>query len=505
MQIKLSFIKEPLKLPKRFEILERQVKQSGGEISKIVRKIESACSQIEGLLGKVSVGGTGQFQLFMGESGSGKTTFLRTLPNFFKNIYSHSFDSNTSFDDMINEICNTSHISDFRIFIIDERDNPQINEVELRAFFEKIRVLFRKVEGQILLIWPITDRKAADIIGNIAWDVGKESISPNNGPIYEFTGLPKSDYFDVADDTIRSLNSGESLDSFGITREISQSLLTKASTIGEYYSQIETAAIEINEKTWKILEQKIKPKIWILLPGDSSTELDRTVKSLTSGIESKVDIDRMCSYLDDESNTSAYLNDWRARRSDAGFLFRFLDVRLFSISPNLALSSVRVYGDDNSKKALKKQSETASICHDAFKRSEFYLALTGQTDSSKRSAKTTVIDTQHEYIRLQQAAKSQDKLLNKAFSTALEETLKQSGVKDFIIKCEKQELKGTNLKPDVQIELSSSEVVCLELTWRSTGQEIPKEIKAKQNTLSTGHIQKYILEKVMEYVKELEI
>jgi hypothetical protein len=43
------------------------------------------------------------------------------------------------------------------------------------------------------------------------------------------------------------------------------------------------------------------------------------------------------------------------------------------------------------------------------------------------------------------------------------------------------------------------------VTWRSTGAEIKGEVASKQNTLSTGHIQKYILEKVMEYVKELKV
>jgi energy-coupling factor transporter ATP-binding protein EcfA2 len=277
MQIKLSFLKEPLKLPKRFEILERQVKELGGEISKIVRKIDSACKQIEDTLGKISVGGVGQFQLFVGESGSGKTTFLRTLPYFFEKIYIHSFSEADSFDAIIEEIKSTAHIKYFKIFVIDERDNPKVNIEELKIFFEKLRVLFRKPEGQVLVIWPITDKAAAKQIEEIAWEVGKESISPSKGPIFKFIGLSKSEYFSTADDTIRSLNKGESLDSFGITQQIAENLLIKCNTIGEFYSKIEDLAISINEKKWKLLEEKVKPKIWVLLPGDSSTELDRTV------------------------------------------------------------------------------------------------------------------------------------------------------------------------------------------------------------------------------------
>ena len=104
MQIKLSFVKEPLLLPKRFEILEREVDKRGGEITKIIRKVESADKQIQNLLGRVHVGGVGQFQLFLGKSGSGKTTFLRTLPQFFENVFIHSFTMKDRLSEIIKKI-----------------------------------------------------------------------------------------------------------------------------------------------------------------------------------------------------------------------------------------------------------------------------------------------------------------------------------------------------------------------------------------------------------------
>lgn len=505
MQLKLSFTTDPLVLPKRYELLERKATEKGAEITKIVKKIESANLQIQNLLGKIHVGGVGQFQLFFGESGSGKTTFLRTLPNFFNNIKIHSFDANASYQSIIDQIKNESHITEKRIYVIDDRDNPSVRKEELQAFFESLRILFRKPEGAVLIIWPITDRAACNLIADTAWEVGKESISPIEGPIYTFTGLPKKDYFEVADDTIRSLNNGETIESFGITKTATDSLLGGCNTIGSFYSQIEKLAYEVNESKWKILEKKVKPKIWIVLTGDSTTELDRTVRYLTQGIEGKVDIERVCAFLDDPENTSAYLNDWRKRRAEAGFLFRFLDVRLFHLSPNFVLSAIRVFGSDAAKEALNKKSESKSICGNLVKRSSLYIALTDQTDSSKRSERPTKMDTQNEYIRVQQKAKSQDKELNKAISKAIENVLLEDGYNDFSIKSEKQALTGTNLKPDIIIELNLKQVICVELTWRSTGMKIDGETEAKQNTLSPGHIQKYILDKIMEYVKELDI
>lgn len=503
MQLKLSFAKNTLKLPKRFEILAREIDEKGAELTRIVRKIDKANTHIQNLLGKVHVGGVGQFQLFLGESGSGKTTFLRTLPNFFKNITITSFTAKDNFESIANEIEKHGHIANQKIFVIDERDNPRVDVNELKIFFERLRVLFRKKEGAVLIVWPITDKASCDAISQIAWDIGRESISPVEGAVYNFEGLPKSEYFDVADETVRNLNNGESLDSFGITRDVADSILVNSNTIGDFYAKIERLAYELNEKAWKTLEEKVTPKIWILLPGDSLTEIDRTVKALTQGIESRVDVDRMLAYLDDESNESAYLNEWRQKRSHAGFLFRLLDVRLFSVSPNLALACARLYGDDSATKLLKKRSEAKNVCHDLVGRSGFYLALTSQSDSSKRTERATKEDTQYEYLRLQQSAKSQDKELNKSFAKALQNKLDEDEYSGYDIKCEKQELTGTKLKPDIQIEQSNKQIICLEITWRTTGLEVPGEIESRQNTLTPGHIQKYILDKTMEYVKEL--
>ena len=232
----------------------------------------------------------------------------------------------------------------------------------MRSFFESLRVLFRQEGGKVLVIWPITDDKGANIIADIAWQVGRDSISPISGPIYQFEGLPKKNYFEVADITIRNLNNGESLESFGIVDDTSSQLFLDSETIGDFYSRIEQLVYKNNEEKWKILEKKVKPKVWILLPGDNINEVDRTVRSLTQGVENRVDVDRMCAYLDDLSNKSSYLNDWREKRSQAGFLFRFLDVRLFAVSPNLALSTARVYGSQSIKEKLKKPSESGRSC-----------------------------------------------------------------------------------------------------------------------------------------------
>jgi hypothetical protein len=68
---------------------------------------------------------------------------------------------------------------------------------------------------------------------------------------------------------------------------------------------------------------------------------------------------------------------------------------------------------------------------------------------------------------------------------------------------EKQKLPGSNLRPDVQIEVSENSFLCIEPTWRSTSSGIHNELNGGQNTLSPAHIKKYLLDKITEYVKDL--
>lgn len=65
-----------LRLPKRYEVLEREAKDQDYDITRIVQRVDSAASRIETLLRQVRDGGVGRFELFHGASGSGKTTFL---------------------------------------------------------------------------------------------------------------------------------------------------------------------------------------------------------------------------------------------------------------------------------------------------------------------------------------------------------------------------------------------------------------------------------------------
>ncbi|OXA73150.1 hypothetical protein B0A56_13490 [Flavobacterium columnare NBRC 100251 = ATCC 23463] len=492
-----------LKLPSRFEILEKEIEEKKLNIIQIVQEVDEDKLQIQLLARQLKINNIGRFQVFYGISGAGKTTFIKTLSIFFENVevipISRDIDLLEIPDFVIN---NQSDDPDkHSIFIFEDRDNPNESEEDLKVFFEELRVLFRKDKGKVIIIWPITDFQAAEHISLIAWNTARDSITQNKKP-FIFNGLPKDKFYEVADITCKGIN-GISLEAYGITKKQTDKLLKDCETIGEFFSNLETLSSEISLKNENFLKHKLIPKVWILLPGDDPIEIDRTVKSLTQGLKNRIDIDRFISTLDDNANKSAYLNDWRAKRDIAAFLMRLLDVRIIPIFPTVSLSSIRAYGDPKIIASLKKQNEKKEVAIENIKKSILYKLLFDDI-SSNSSSPTKLADTHtEEYLRLQRLAEKDDKLLNRAIGDSLIDALDSDDVK-AIVYIEQQELEGFNLKPDIQIRINDKTVICLEPTWRSTGKGIEGELDVKQNSLTLGHIQQYVLSKVMEYVKELK-
>ena len=499
-----------LVLPKRFERLRAQSEKADIDPMTVVQKVETAAKRIDFLLRRVTDGKTGQFEVFFGDSGSGKTTFLFSLPKFFRDIEVFAVRQNDGPLDAFAARVERDHTFNrrkLRVYFFEDRENERLSDDDAERFFESLRVLFRKDEGQVVVIWPVTKPETRDQLARIAWGVGADSVVPvDTRGVYKFEGVPREKYFEVADLTARSLN-GESLEVYGVSRESGERLAAESTTIGSYFSRLETYASERQGKVWSILRERVRPRLWVVLPGDIGDMLDSTVARLTQGRKYRIDVERLLEFLDDASNESNYLQDWRRRRMDAAFLFRILDVRLVPLHPGAALAAIRGFGADSLRRRLNKGSVSKSEAIGGVERSVLYkliLEELGGNPDPYTKGRPPSKETEHEYNRVQSVAKSGDKALNHALADALRSTLEHEGV-SAVFRAERRSLGDTNLQPDVQIEMGDAEVLCLEPTWRTSGQGVKGELKPSQNSMTPGVIQKYILEKVMEYVKALDI
>jgi energy-coupling factor transporter ATP-binding protein EcfA2 len=492
-----------LKLPKRYEALEREATQSDADLSRIVQRVDTAASRVETLLRQVRDGGLGRFEVFLGPSGSGKTTFFKTLTRFFSGTEVHEIQNGMPLEDVANHIRTHNYKNSSRqVWVLVDRDNPTLRPEEAFRFFETLRVLFREDAGKVVICWPITDVPQAELLSKQAWEVGRDSVVDLNKGLYRFTGPSKSDFLDIADLTVRTLI-GQSLEVFGISKEIAEPLAAHSETISEFYSRLEAKSAEISGLYRDLLKERRIPNIWILVAGDDSKDLNLTIANLTQGTQNYVDIDQIISYLDHPELDAAYLKEWKKRRSQVAFILRMLDVRVFELSPNASLSAVRAFGDEDLRKTLKLPKASEAVAAETLRKTSFIQAIIDPSYSRTPYSKATDQQASHEYRRIQVRAGSDDKRLNKALAAAIKAALSQDGVA-VEIKAEKQAT-DSNLKPDIHVTMPSGRIYCLEPTWRSTGKGIDGELPDRQNTLTVGHIRKYLLEKILGYVNDLNL
>lgn len=371
-----------LKLPKRYEALKNEADKQGIDISKIVQIVDDAVSRIDKLLRQVRDGGIGRFELFLGKSGSGKTTFFKTLNDFYQGIRVREVGNAINLNDITNYIKEKTLEDDTypTIWVMCDRDNPRLKDEDVRGFFEDLRVFFRENKGNILIVWPITDEESAQSMAKIAWSIGRDSVvDVHKKGVYNFTGISKEHYYEIADVTIKNINPEQNLETFGLTKSVVQQLVEKADTIAEFFSYLEEKSVEINERYQEILQDKKIPRVWILVAGDSIRDLNLTVANLTQGIDKNVDIDRIISYLDQPDTETAYVKEWQSRREQVAFIMRKLDVRIFELTPNATLTAIRLFGDGNIKQPLNLKTYEFNKGIEAFTNTYFMKPLLGSS------------------------------------------------------------------------------------------------------------------------------
>lgn len=500
-----------LELPKRWELPEQRAQAAGLDAGLFVERVDSAADRIDYLLQRVKTGGGGLFEVFYGLSGSGKTTFLKTLPKQFQQIRVSSFPKDQPLSGLPTFIHDMYVPGDTsaRIVLIERRDNPSQQDLDnLRETLAELLEVFRDPKGAALVLWPVTREPSAHQIADEAWQTGRDSMTDTRSKgFYNFTGLPKERFYAVADTTTRNLT-GDGLETFGITLAVANNLLIGTETIADFFNAIDLHAEAQREKTWSVLKTKVRARLWVVLPGDIPSAIRSTVLSLTQGSRNRVDIELVAEFIDQpDDKAPLYVSDWKARRSAMAHLLRAIDLRLFELPPNVSLAAIRAYGDPSVKAKLKQPAIKLEDAKAAMRNSKLYKEIEvelGINQTPFAGASRDVEETSNEYRRVQAMASKGDKSLNKAIGLLLTECLKEDASNVAIVS-EKQSLPNCDLKPDVRLHIGDLDYICIEPTWRSTDKGIPDELDGGQNTLAASHMKKYLLDKAMQYIKALDL
>ena len=307
-----------LELPRRWEFLEQRAVAAKVDPAEVVERVDDAANRVDELLRRVRDGGGGVIEVFYGLSGSGKTTFLRTLSRFFDNIRVSTFPNVSPLHDLPAFILSDVIPGETRnrVVLIDRRDNPTAADLaQVEEAFGNLLNAFREPGGAAVVLWPITRIESAEKVATIAWIVGRDSMADESSHgQYHFKGVPKAKYWDLADNTSRSLT-GDSLEAYGLTREFSSNILPSCETISDFFGRMTDQANAERDRTWSVLKIRSTPHLWVALPGDDLKLLNATADALTQGIQSKVDIDKIGELIDQADDSIIYVAEWKDRRA----------------------------------------------------------------------------------------------------------------------------------------------------------------------------------------------
>jgi hypothetical protein len=495
-----------LVLPTRFEALRQTADAENVDITRIVVPVKNSNQHIQELFLRIEQTRISRFEVIYGPSGSGKTTFLETLPLFFDGINVATVSNDIPLVNAVQTIRSSVEHSEHKrvIIYLSDRDNPIETDQEFFTFFEHLRSYFREGRKPTLVVWPVSRSEMAQKIFNLANNIGADSLIGNSREFYTFEGPPQEQFYKIADDTTRLMNNESSLEDFGIDEHLGKSpLLSLANvrTIASYFQRLIDHSNKLNSAVANLLEQKPRPHVWILLAGDEITEVMGTVSALTSGTQRKLDVAALTTDISDNQANTQYMKDWKPLQRYMSYLLRSLDVRIIELPPNLVLSVVRAFGDEELRSRLKQRSATHTSAIKFLHDSILGELILESAPRDRRGSRKTGVETRDEFIRVQSMARTNDVPLNTAFGTAIKMLLEENECHVDVGK--KQTIYGT-LRPDIHIKKNPAEPICLEFTWRTTGRKVADvDSSGNQNTLTPGHIRQYVLQKAYDYVKAL--
>lgn len=403
---------QPLSLPIRYEVLRRTAEDENADISRIVERVEKANSHIQNLFLNMQQTHVSRFEVMFGASGSGKTTFLETLPQFFDNVDVLSIPQDVSLDSAVGKLREMVGSTTRERLIVyfggTGRDNPTDTDEVFFTFFEQLRGYFRETNKLVLVVWPVSRLETANRLYGLARNIGEDSLLGNSSTFYQFPGPDKSSFYSIADNTCRLVNKERSLAEFGIDEELGKGVLSQADTIAKYFQKMVEHANALNTTFTTILKEKPRPRVWILLPGDEVTEAMSTVLALTSGAKRKLDIAALTTDLSKDQANTQYMKDWERLVKIMPYLLRNLDVRVIEVPPNLALSVIRAFGDADLRGKLKQKSTPATAAVDMLRESMLGQLLLSNEPKARRQYQKTEDVTRDEYVRVQAGAKGND-------------------------------------------------------------------------------------------------
>lgn len=465
-------------MPRRYEALEAEAKNRNVPLRPLVKPVQNAIADIEREINYVRDLGTGRLYVISGTTGSGKTTFLKSLNLFVDNIQIYdlkglTLDSRSAIEASLAKL-NRSEES-ISIVLLEGREAPSsFKAEEIDLLLTTLNTDFRKASGRrTLFVIPTTATTIAQQISQRAAEIGGMTIKER--PFYVFSGPSRVDYVTIVNEMLGALNDSRNLIDYGIPEELSKGLAETSNSIGQFIESCYTEIIERRHKLEKAADEIEHKRIhlWMVFCS-SEDDLRRNhdiIRSLTVGNKQTIQVSRAL------VGDAKEVREWQNRIAEFAQAATYLDLRLLYLPMRTAISIFTAYAPDEVIAYLKDerliQRETVraraqeSLANTAI---GAFLQNRGFVDDPLRRGRLD--ERQKElFPEIMKIAVGDETILNAMVAETLRQWLNNP---EIVVTTEKELNDQRTLVTDIAI-ITTTDIYCLEMKWRS-GQLTDSEV-----------------------------
>lgn len=228
---------KPLQVPDRFEALLNKDRSSWGSF---ISPVKESLSVLQRLFANSDISSRGQLFIVESKPGFGKTTFLNSSTIFAPQIEVVSIPSTQDVDSVLMSNSPGATSEKRRLFILEGRESvDHVTDGDLGRLLHQINQRLRSAShSNVVVAWPCNSSKLANRIVDIANQVGGSALIDEEIGRHHFKGPDKSEFRQIASNTISFLNEGSDMIDLGIDEFTFTDLLNKCSSIGDLFSKI---------------------------------------------------------------------------------------------------------------------------------------------------------------------------------------------------------------------------------------------------------------------------
>lgn len=464
-----------ISLPDRYDMLERK---AIGQLSQIISPVEEALEHIDLIYSDMKASSRGAFLILRGDSGTGKSTFIHTIGLFREEIETITIKKEDDINETLKYLPNTK--AKLRVIVLEGREAlTDVSKELLEKSIHSINSFIRTIAGEKTLVaWPVNRDDLANTLSKLAFELGAEALTGLDDPVYRFPGPPKSQFLNIANNTIALLNQGEQIHDLGISTVRAGQLLEESPTIGVFLAKIRRDLLA-NQRELSSLTKKELCRVWIVVL--AGNEPDSDIDGVTRGTMYSADIDRMLSVTN-----ANIVQELKQHPEKLGLLGTYFDARVLHIPVLAALAAVRTYANDDLKKVMKAAGMSTSPEKDTKDRIEstnLASSFKNVPIGAKKVGGKVGSNSVAAFEKLTNIAASNDVALNRALAECLVDIGMITGYQ-----LEQDFGKGLTRRTDIVADTSNSKIR-LEIMWRrKTGR---------------AEISNYVLTKLYNYGKAI--